>query len=100
MLHQLSGQTRRVMTAVAVADRNHLYDCMVVTDVTFCVLSDDDILRYVASGEPLDKAGAYGIQGGGGCFVRKINGSYHAVMGLPLVETKELLDKFDALRER
>ena len=58
-----------------------------------------DIAAYVASGEPLDKAGAYGIQGKGGCFVQAINGSYHAVMGLPLVETRELLARFMALRE-
>ena len=54
---------------------------------------------YIASGEPMDKAGAYGIQGLGGNFVRKINGSYHAVVGLPLVETVELLSHFHSLRE-
>jgi MAF protein len=100
MLRQLSGQTHQVMTAVALADRRQVLDCLVVTEVTFRVLSEQDIAAYVASGEPMDKAGAYGIQGLGGCFVRKINGSYHAVVGLPLVETYELLSNFNALREK
>lgn len=99
MLHQLSGQTHQVMTAVALADRQQTLDCLVVTEVTFRVLSDSEIATYIASGEPMDKAGAYGIQGLGGCFVRRINGSYHAVVGLPLVETWELLVNFNALRE-
>ena len=100
MLRKLSGKTHQVMTAVALADRRHSLDCLVVTDVTFRALTDEDIAGYVASGEPMDKAGAYGIQGLGGCFVRKINGSYHAVVGLPLVETYELLTNFNALREK
>ena len=100
MLRQLSGQTHQVMTAVALAARAQILDCLVMTDVTFRVLSDEDIAGYVACGEPMDKAGAYGIQGLGGCFVRKINGSYHAVVGLPLVETWELLSNFNALREK
>ncbi|HKS34449.1 MAG TPA: nucleoside triphosphate pyrophosphatase [Enterobacteriaceae bacterium] len=100
MLRQLSGQTHQVMTAVALADRQQVLDCLVMTEVTFRVLSEQDIATYVASGEPMDKAGAYGIQGLGGCFVRKINGSYHAVVGLPLVETYELLSNFNALREK
>lgn len=99
MLGRLSGQTHQVMTAVALADRTHLLECLVATEVTFRVLSEEDITHYVASGEPRDKAGAYGIQGLGGCFVRKINGSYHAVVGLPLVETWELLNNFNSLRE-
>ncbi|MCB4614755.1 Maf family protein [Enterobacter asburiae] len=99
MLHKMSGQTHQVMTAVVLADRQHVLDCLVVTEVTFRVLTDDDIAAYIASGEPMDKAGAYGIQGLGGCFVRKINGSYHAVVGLPLVETYELLSNFNSLRE-
>ncbi|TSJ56482.1 septum formation inhibitor Maf [Atlantibacter subterranea] len=99
MLHRLSGHTHQVMTAVAIADRQHIMDCLVMTEVTFRVLSQQDIAGYVASGEPMDKAGAYGIQGLGGCFVRKINGSYHAVVGLPLVETYELLSNFNSLRE-
>lgn len=99
MLGKLSGETHQVMTAVALADRQNMLDALVVTDVTFRVLSEHDIAGYVAGGEPLDKAGAYGIQGLGGCFVRKINGSYHAVVGLPLVETYELLSNFNSLRE-
>ena len=85
MLRKLSGKTHQVMTAVALADCQHSLDCLVVTEVTFRALTDEDIAGYVASGEPMDKAGAYGIQGLGGCFVRKINGSYHAVVGLPLM---------------
>lgn len=100
MLRQLSGQTHQVMTAVALADRLQTIDCLVTTEVTFRVLSEDDIVGYIASGEPMDKAGAYGIQGLGGCFVRKIKGSYHAVVGLPLVETYELLSNFNSLREQ
>ena len=71
MLRKLSGNTHQVMTAVALADRQHSLDCLVVTEVTFRALTDEDIAGYVASGEPMDKAGAYGIQGLGGCFVRK-----------------------------
>lgn len=99
MLAKLSGQTHRVMTAMALADAKQLLDCLVVTEVTFRTLSADDISAYIASGEPMDKAGAYGIQGLGGNFVRKINGSYHAVVGLPLVETAELFSQFQSLRE-
>ncbi len=98
MLGKLSGQTHQVMTAVALADRQQSLDCLVTTDVTFRVLTASDISDYVATGEPMDKAGAYGIQGTGGNFVRKINGSYHAVVGLPLVETGELFSHFQSLR--
>ncbi|MGD8108233.1 Maf family protein [Pantoea sp. FN0302] len=99
MLTRLSGQTHQVLTAVALADRQRELDCLVTTDVTFRLLTAQDIQAYIASGEPMDKAGAYGIQGLGGNFVRKINGSYHAVVGLPLVETSELLSHFQSLRE-
>lgn len=99
MLAMLSGQTHQVMTAIAFADRQRSLDCLVVTEVTFRSLTPDDIMTYIASGEPMDKAGAYGIQGLGGNFVRKINGSYYAVVGLPLVETAELFSQFLALRE-
>jgi septum formation protein len=98
MLSKLSGQTHQVMTAVALADHKQQLDCLVVTDVTFRKITTEEIAHYIASGEPMDKAGAYGIQGMGGNFVRKINGSYHAVVGLPLVETGELLSNFQSLR--
>ncbi|MDL4915655.1 MAG: Maf family protein [Enterobacterales bacterium endosymbiont of Blomia tropicalis] len=98
MLRKLSGQTHQVMTAVALADRQQALDCLVTTDVTFRSLTAADISEYIATGEPMDKAGAYGIQGRGGNFVRKINGSYHAVVGLPLVETGELFNHFQSLR--
>ncbi|MEG3126427.1 Maf family protein [Pantoea cypripedii] len=98
MLSKLSGQTHQVMTAVTLADHKQQLDCLVVTDVTFRKITAEEIAHYIASGEPMDKAGAYGIQGMGGNFVRKINGSYHAVVGLPLVETGELLSNFQSLR--
>lgn len=99
ILAALSGKQHQVMTAVAIADQHDILCQLVVTDVTFRTLSQQDIHDYIASGEPMDKAGAYGIQGKGGCFVRMITGSYHAVVGLPLVETHELLSHFFALRE-
>ncbi|MGP2412069.1 Maf family protein [Yersinia sp. 2538 StPb PI] len=98
ILNALSGQQHQVITAVSLADRQDVLSAMVVTDVTFRVLSQLEISDYIATGEPMDKAGAYGIQGKGGCFVRTITGSYHAVVGLPLVETHELLSNFIALR--
>jgi septum formation protein len=91
MLTLLSGQTHEVMTAVALTDGEHTFSRLCRTQVTFCHLSAADIDAYVASNEPMDKAGAYGIQALGGCFVQSISGSYSAVVGLPLVETRELL---------
>lgn len=98
MLTALSGQRHQVMTAIAFADSGHKLCQSVMTEVTFRQMSEQEIHRYIASGEPMDKAGAYGIQGLGGVFVRAINGSYHGVVGLPLVETSELLCQFIALR--
>ena len=91
MLSMLSGQTHEVMTAVALTDGEQTFSRLCRTEVTFCELSVADIEAYVASGEPMDKAGAYGIQALGGCFVKSISGSYSAVVGLPLVDTRELL---------
>ncbi|WP_294911631.1 Maf family protein [Tatumella sp. UBA2305] len=97
MLNALSGKTHQVITAVTVANRQHSLTTSVTTQVTFRQLNARDIAQYIASGEPMDKAGAYGIQGKGGRFVRSIEGSYSAVVGLPLVETEELLDQLQLL---
>lgn len=97
MLSALSGKTHQVMTAIALSNRQHALHALIVTDVTFRGLSLLEIQDYIQSGEPMDKAGAYAIQGIGGRFIRKINGSYHGVVGLPLVETDELIQRFLAL---
>ncbi|AOM42129.1 Maf family protein [Xenorhabdus hominickii] len=99
MLTALSGQCHQVMTSVALSNSQQALSELIITDVTFRQLSQPEIQEYIATGEPMDKAGAYGIQGKGGCFVRKINGSYHAVVGLPLVETYELITRFLALAD-
>lgn len=91
MLSQLSGETHHVMTAVALTDGTTTVTRLVETKVTFSQLNEQDIQAYIATGEPMDKAGAYGIQALGGSFVARIDGSYSAVVGLPMVETRELL---------
>ncbi|MDR3300001.1 MAG: Maf family nucleotide pyrophosphatase [Candidatus Accumulibacter sp.] len=93
-LRRLSGQTHRVLTGVAVAFESTVESIVSVSEVTFGVIDDADIQRYVASGEPMDKAGAYGIQGRAGVFVEHLSGSYSGVMGLPLCETALLLKRF------
>lgn len=93
-LRQLSGQTHQVYTAVAAVKGEQQDYRLVCTEVEFCTLTAEQIDAYIATGEPMDKAGAYGIQGLGGSFVRQIKGSYSAVVGLPLVETRELLTPF------
>ncbi len=90
-LARLSGKVHQVMTGVALAHRGQCRSCLVVTDVEFRQLGGDEINAYVASGEPMDKAGSYGIQGLGGIFVKELRGSYSAVVGLPLQQTAELL---------
>ncbi len=97
MLTLLSGRQHSVMTAVALTDGEKTLSALVETKVQFCPLTERDILAYIATGEPMDKAGAYGIQGLGGCFVEAIEGSYSAVVGLPLVETKSLLVQMQVL---
>lgn len=91
MMLTLSGGSHQVLTAVAIASPEHVMSNVVATDVTFCALSEQQIAWYWQTGEPQDKAGGYGIQGLGGRFVEKINGSYSAVVGLPLCETAALL---------
>jgi len=95
LLRRLSGQTHQVMTAVAVAREARVETALSISAVEFRELADGEIRRYVASGEPLDKAGAYAIQGRAAVFVRAIRGSYSGIMGLPLFETAELLARFD-----
>ncbi|WP_087016699.1 Maf family protein [Thaumasiovibrio subtropicus] len=97
MLRMLSGRNHQVMTAVSIADGAHLLSTLVTTDVWFRDLSESDIESYWQSGEPQDKAGSYGIQGLGGKFVSRIEGSYFAVVGLPLYETDQLIKEFSAL---
>lgn len=94
MLSQLSNRRHQVYTAVAIVQGSRVMSKVVVTDVIFRSLSLDDIKAYWETGEPQDKAGSYGIQGLGGQFVRSIEGSYSSVVGLPLVETTELLQQF------
>ncbi len=96
MLHRLSGRTHTVVTGVAVvnAANKETVSCFEQTDVTFRALSDVEIRRYVATGEPMDKAGAYGIQGIGALLVARIEGCYPNVVGLPLVRLAELLRHF------
>jgi septum formation protein len=91
MLRQLSGASHQVLTAVALASGADCQVKLVMTDVVFRGLSDREISAYIATGEPADKAGSYGIQGLGGTFVRELRGSYSAVVGLPLQETAALL---------
>ncbi len=84
MLRRLSGRAHIVMTGVAVAWRGRMSSGVEEVGVTFRALSDDEIRRYVETGEPMDKAGAYGIQGFGATIVDSVHGDYFAVMGLPL----------------
>ena len=94
MLSMLSGRSHDVLTGVAVRCDDVVKSCVVHTLVTFAKLSQRDIARYLDTEEPWDKAGAYAIQGRGGVFVLRIEGSYSSVVGLPLVETKALLVNF------
>jgi septum formation protein len=95
ILRAFSGREHQVLTAVAIALKEQTEAQISVSSVWFRELSDTDIRRYCTSGESLDKAGAYGIQGRAGAFVTRISGSYSGIMGLPLAETVELLQKFD-----
>ncbi|HYN80691.1 MAG TPA: Maf family protein [Gemmatimonadaceae bacterium] len=91
MLRMLSNRTHVVMTAVAVSLAGRTVSLVEKVTVTFRDLSDDQIARYIATGEPMDKAGAYGIQGYGATIVRRIDGDYFAVMGLSLVRLVDLM---------
>ena len=92
MLQALSGQTHHVYSSVALAlEPDHVLDTLNITAVTFGEMPEEWIRHYCQTDEPMDKAGAYAVQGGAGQFIRRIEGSYSGVMGLPLFETADLL---------
>ncbi len=84
MLHELSGKVHQVYTGFAFVSARDVYTDVVKTDVEFFNLTDEEIDEYVKTGEPLDKAGAYGIQGIGCTLVKRIDGDFYSVVGLPL----------------
>jgi nucleoside triphosphate pyrophosphatase len=93
MLGSLAGQRHEVLTGVAVKNHDQVEFALSTSEVLMKKLSEDEIAQYAASGEGDDKAGAYAIQGRAGRFVVELRGSYSGVMGLPLYETSQLLDK-------
>lgn len=92
MLAALSGQVHDVLTAVVVVDGHDIRQMLSISRVTFMSLNTQTIERYIASGEPFDKAGGYGIQGHAGIFVADMQGSFTGIMGLPVHETALLLE--------
>ena len=93
MLRSLSGRTHKVYTGVAIVCGDKVTSFFDETEVEFYPLTDEEIFDYVATGEPMDKAGAYGIQGRGAVLVKRINGDYFNVMGLPISKVyRELKD--------
>lgn len=93
MMRLLSAQCHQVYTAVAVVTTEQAWQQLVGTEVCFRALTETEIMSYWQSGEPQDKAGGYGIQGQAARFIQRINGSYGAVVGLPLCETEQLLQR-------
>jgi len=93
MLERLSGCDHKVITGVTVGQNNHFVSFFVETIVTFRILKKEECLAYWSTGEPQDKAGGYGIQGIGSVFIQSISGSYSNVVGLPLMETNQALEK-------
>lgn len=91
MLTMLSGRAHQVMTGLTVVRGNEVVNCTEVTDLWFRKLSRKEIEDYVATGEPMDKAGAYGIQGGAALFLQRLEGDYYNVMGLPVCRLWQML---------
>lgn len=91
MLESLAGRAHRVLTAVAVTTGDEIVTRISESQVWFRALTPEEIRRYVATGEPTDKAGAYAVQGRAAAFITRIEGSYSGIMGLPLAETADLL---------
>lgn len=93
MLRLLSGRDHQVMTGLCVLQGDRSCVCTEVTDIHFKPLSDSEILSYIRTGEPMDKAGAYGIQGYASLFAEKINGDYYNVVGLPVCRLGQILQE-------
>lgn len=91
MLRLLSGKDHQVMTGLTVLRGDTVLTCTEVTDIHFRPLSDKEILAYIRTGEPMDKAGSYGIQGGAALFAERIAGDYYNVMGLPVCRLGQML---------
>ena len=91
MLHLLSGRDHQVMTGVSVLRGEKILSCTEVTDIHFRDLTEKEIESYIRTGEPMDKAGAYGIQGGAALFAEKLRGDYFNVVGLPVCRLGQLL---------
>ena len=91
MLRLLSGRTHQVITAIALGTGNQRQSACCTSEVTFATVSDDDLRAYVATAEPMGKAGAYAVQGRAAAYISHIQGSYTGIMGLPLFETAHLL---------
>ena len=94
MLQRLSGQVHEVLTSISVMDAQRQITQTITTEVQFAPVSEAQCRQYWATGEPADKAGSYAIQGIGGQFVKSVKGSVSAVIGLPLYETRCLLNEF------
>lgn len=94
MLGKLAGRTHHVMTAVALASGDRMEHALDVTDVTFRAIDRTTIENYVMTGEPMDKAGAYAVQGRGAALIEAIRGDFYSVMGLPLRLVLDLLERF------
>jgi len=94
ILGALSGKTHRVLTAVALGTEQQRQQAVSISKVTFALMSAAQIQAYVDSGEPMGKAGAYGVQGRAAAHISHISGSYSGIMGLPMFETNELLNRF------
>ena len=94
MLKMLSGRTHKVITGCSIFYKGQNISFSEETEVQFYRLSENDISEYIATGEPMDKAGAYGIQGKGALLVKRINGDYYNVMGLPVAALRQRLKMF------
>jgi septum formation protein len=98
MLRELQGQTHRVLTAVAIQSGMKRFAALSISHVRFAPMTTAQIKAYIASGEPMGKAGAYAIQGRAAAFIEHISGSHSSIMGLPMFETAQLLREAGVLR--